>query len=93
MVAKSFSKPMAVLKTVQEARPEGLGFVLPQGFLRQQQYSELRQAVADLYGRVELTSLPDRIFQRAGFEAAVLVASDRRDVGGRCDKGGRIRFR
>ncbi len=78
MAAKSFSKPMAVLRTILEARPEGIGFVLPQGFLRQKQYAELRQQVAELYGRVELTSLPDRVFQRAGFESAVLVASDLR---------------
>jgi hypothetical protein len=78
MATKSFSKPMAVLRTVLEAEPEGIGFVLPQGFLRQQQYSELRQMIADRYQRVELTSLPDRIFQRAGFEAAVVIASDRR---------------
>lgn len=78
MAAKSFSKPMAVLKTVLEAQPEGIGFVLPQGFLHQQQYGQLRQTIADLYQRVELTSLPDRIFQRSGFEAAVLIATDRR---------------
>jgi type I restriction-modification system DNA methylase subunit len=78
IVEKSFSKPMAVLRTILDARPEGIGFVLPRGFLRQHQYAELRQRIADLYGRVELTSLPDRIFQRAGFEAAVLVASERR---------------
>ena len=79
MASKSFSKPMAVLRTVLDARPEAIGFVLPQGFLRQKQYGDLRQRVADLYGRVELTSLPDRVFQRAGFEAAVLVASELRD--------------
>lgn len=78
MATKSFSKPMAVLQSVLEAEPEGIGFVLPQGFLRQQQYSQLRQMIADRYQRVELTSLPDRIFQRAGFEAAVLIASNRR---------------
>jgi type I restriction-modification system DNA methylase subunit len=78
MATKSFSKPMAVLQTVLEAAPEGIGFVLPQGFLRQQQYSHLRQMVVDRYQRIELTSLPDRIFQRAGFEGAVLIASDRR---------------
>lgn len=78
MAAKSFSKPMAVLQTVLDAEPEGIGFVIPQGFLRQQQYGQLRQAIADLYERVELTALPDRIFQRAGLEAAVLIASDRR---------------
>ena len=76
MAAKSFSKPMAVLRTILEARPEAIGFVLPQGFLRQKQYANLRQQIADLYGRVELTSLPDRIFQKAGFEAALLVASE-----------------
>ena len=78
MAAKSYSKPMAVLRTVLEAEPEGIGFVIPQGFLRQQQYSQLRQAIAERYNHVELTSLPDRVFQRAGFEAAVLIATDRR---------------
>lgn len=82
MAAKSFSKPMAVLRTVLEARPEAIGFVLPQGFLRQKQYAGLRQRVAELYGRIELTSLPDRVFQRAGFEAAVLVASELREESG-----------
>lgn len=78
MAAKSYSKPMAVLRTVLDSEPEGIGFVIPQGFLRQQQYSQLRQAIADRYKHVELTSLPDRVFQRAGFEAAVLIATGRR---------------
>lgn len=78
MAAKSFSKPIAVLRTILDSEPEGIGFVIPQGFLRQQQYGQLRQAIADRYQRVELTSLPDRVFQRAGFEAAVLIATDRR---------------
>jgi N-6 DNA Methylase len=80
MATKSISRPMTVLRTVLEMRPDAIGFVLPQGFLRQQQYADLRQQVADTYGRVELTSLPDRVFQRAGFQAAVLVASELRDV-------------
>lgn len=78
LTEKSFSKPMAILRTVLDAEPEGIGFVVPRGFLRQQQYGQLRQAIADRYRRVELTSLPDRVFQRAGFEAAVLIATDRR---------------
>jgi len=80
MAAKSFSKPMAVLGTLIEAKPDVLGFVLPQGFLRQKQYVELRQLLADTYDRIELTSLPDRIFQRAGLESAVIIATDRRDA-------------
>ncbi len=82
MAAKSFSKPMAVLRTALEAEPEGIGFVIPQGFLRQQQYGQLRQAIADKFKHVELTSLPDRVFQRAGFEAAILIATDRRTEAG-----------
>jgi type I restriction-modification system DNA methylase subunit len=78
LAAKSHSKPMAILRTVLEAEPEGIGFVVPQGFLRQRKYGPLRQAIADRYQRVELTSLPDRVFQRAGFEAAVIIATDRR---------------
>lgn len=79
IASRSFSKPMAVLRTVLESKPAAIGFILPQGFLRQKQYAELRQKIADLYQEVELTSLPDRIFQRAGFETALLVASDLRD--------------
>ena len=78
MAARSFSKPMAVLRTLIEAQPDALGFILPQGFLRQKQYGELRQLLADKYDRIELTSLPDRIFQRAGLEAAVVIATDPR---------------
>ncbi len=82
MAAKSFSKPMAVLRTLLDAKPEALGFVLPQGFLRQQQYADLRQLLAERYDRIELTALPDRIFQRAGFEAAVIIATGpRADIG------------
>lgn len=79
VASRSFSKPMAVLRTVLEAKPAALGFILPQGFLRQKQYAGLRQQLADLYQEVELTSLPDRIFQRAGFETALLVASNLRE--------------
>lgn len=85
MAAKSFSKPMAVLRTVLESEPEGIGFVIPQGFLRQQQYGQLRQAIAERYQHVELTSLPDRVFQRAGFEAAILIATERRIEAGKPD--------
>ena len=77
----SVSKPIAVLRAVLDARPSALGFVLPRGLLKQQRYRSLRQRIADLYGRVELTSLPDRVFRRAGFEGAVLVASELRKEG------------
>lgn len=75
MASKSVSKPAAVLRTLIEAGPDALGVVLPHGFLRQQQYADLRQLVADRYHRVELTALPQRVFQHASFEAAVMVAT------------------
>ena len=79
VTAVSVSKPITVLHAVLDARPQALGFVLPRGLLRQQRYRALRQKIADMYGRVELTALPDRVFQRAGFEGAVLVASELRE--------------
>ena len=79
VTAVSVSKPIAVLHAVLDVRPQALGFVLPRGLLRQQRYRTLRQKIADMYGRVELTALPDRVFQRAGFEGAVLVASELRE--------------
>ena len=50
MAAKSFSKPMAVLRTILDARPGAIGIVLPQGFLRQQQYADLRQLPRIIHG-------------------------------------------
>lgn len=78
MAAQFFSKPMAVLRAVLDGQPDAIGFVLPQGFLRQKQYADLRQQISDRYGHVELTSLPDRVFQRSGFEAAILIAKELR---------------
>ena len=83
VAAVSVSKPIAVLRAVLDARPLALGFVLPRGLLRQQRYRTLRQKLADMYGRVELTALPDRVFQRAGFEGAVLIASELREEVGK----------
>jgi hypothetical protein len=75
---RSFSKPMMVLGTVLDCRPEAIGFVLPQGFLRQRQYAELRERVARTYGSIELVSLPDRLFEKAGYESALLIATELR---------------
>jgi len=71
---------MAVLQTLIEARPDGLGIILPHGFLRQQQYTDLRQLLADQYDSIELTALPQRVFQHASFESAIVVASGLRDL-------------
>lgn len=76
--AISPSKAMVALHTAIDAAPEVLGFVLPRGVLQQAKYRELRERLAVAYGRVELVSLPDRIFDKATYPCALVIASDRR---------------
>ncbi|MEH3120755.1 MAG: hypothetical protein PGN16_02060 [Sphingomonas phyllosphaerae] len=70
---------MAVLFELIAAEPEAMGIVLPHGFLRQKQYAELRQLLADKYEHIELTALPQRVFRHASFETAVMIATSKRD--------------
>lgn len=76
--AASGSKASYALQQALDAKPEALGFVLPRGFLLQRQYRELRARIADAYEQVELVSLPDRIFEKATYPCALVIASRRR---------------
>ncbi len=78
MIARTVSRPMAVLHTVLDQQPAAIGFVLPHGILRQKQYAKLRARITELYSEVELVSLPDRIFAKAGYESALLIATEPR---------------
>lgn len=78
MAARTVSRPMAVLHTVLDQQPAAVGFVLPHGILRQKQYAELRARIVELYSEIELVSLPDRIFAKAGYEPALLIATEPR---------------
>lgn len=78
--AVSPSKGMVALHAAIDAAPEALGFVLPRGVLQQSKYRRLRERLATSYGRVELVSLPDRIFEKATYPCALVIASDRRLV-------------
>lgn len=78
--AVSPSKAMMALNAAIDACPEALGFVLPRGVLQQAKYRKLRSRLAATYARVELVSLPDRIFEKATYPCALIVASDRRLV-------------
>lgn len=78
MAARTLSRPMAVLHTVLDQQPAAIGFVLPHGILRQKQYAKLRARIAELYSEIELVSLPDRIFAKAGYEPALLIATEPR---------------
>jgi len=69
--AISPSKAMVALHAAIDAKPEALGFVLPRGVLQQTKYRKLRRRLAAAYGRVELVSLPDRIFEKATYPCAL----------------------
>lgn len=76
--AVSPSKAMVALNAAIDAAPDALGFVLPHGILQQSQYRKLRERLAANYSRIELISLPDRIFEKATFPCALLIATEHR---------------
>lgn len=78
--AVSPSKAMVALHASIDAAPEALGFVLPRGVLQQTQYRHLRTRLAAIYDRIELISLPDRIFEKATYPCALVIATDQRPV-------------
>jgi hypothetical protein len=78
--AVSPSKAIVALHAAIDACPEAIGFVLPRGVLQQSKYRKLRSRLAAVYAKVELVSLPDRIFEKATYPCALVIASDRRPV-------------
>jgi SAM-dependent methyltransferase len=72
-------RPAAVLDQVlNHLHPEGvLGFVLPRIFVDGKgAYAEVRERIAKRFASVEITLLPDRAFQDADSEIAILIAVD-----------------
>lgn len=78
--AVSPSKAMVALHAAIDAAPDAIGFVLPRGVLQQSKYRKLRERLAAAYGRVEFTSLPDRIFEKASYPCALVIATDLRSA-------------
>lgn len=76
------SKPVAVLLAVLDAKPAGLGFVLPGAFILERQYLKVRQRLEEDFGTIELVEIPDDVFQASRTAAAVVIARDRRPVDG-----------
>lgn len=74
----SHSKAIVAFSIALDAAPEALGFVLPRGILQQKQYKALRVRLAETYRAVELVSLPDRIFGKAAYPCALVIATERR---------------
>lgn len=77
---KFYSKAVAALSAAVDVRPLALGFVLPQSFILEKQFAELRERIAAIYGSVEIVSIADRIFGASSIESAALIAHSPRLV-------------
>lgn len=77
--ARSPSKGIVALEAVLDAGPQALGFVLPRGVLLQKQYAKVRQRLAATFEEIELVALPDRIFEKATYPSALIIAKGRRN--------------
>lgn len=71
-------KPVELLNRVlDDLHPSGvLGFVLPRNFVDGRGYRELRRRIASRFANVDLTVLPDKAFEDADSEVALLVATE-----------------
>ena len=77
-VERSEQKPIMILDTILDCKPEAIGFVLPHSALQTARYDSIRRRVEDQYAYIELASLPDKIFPHATQESALLIARDKR---------------
>ena len=75
-----YSKPAAVLNAVLDRHPLAVAFVLPRTFILEKKFARERQKVEELYGNIELVSLPDSIFGASSIESALLIAREPRTV-------------
>ena len=78
LAQRDLSKPVAVLQAVLDAKPAGLGFVLPAAFAVERQYLKIRQRLEEDFGTVEIVEVPDGVFNASSTAAALLIARDRR---------------
>ena len=76
--SRSVSKPIVALEAALDAGPKGLGFVLPEPFIRGAQYQAQRQRIEKLYKNVEVVALPDRTFKHSVIRSSLLIARDLR---------------
>lgn len=65
-----------LMRILRFLHPEGvLGFVLPKSFLSGRSYRAVRALLVERFKDIELLSLPDRVFQYAQAETAILLAT------------------
>ncbi len=68
-------KPVELLyRVLADLHPRGvLGFVLPKNIIDGREYGDIRRKIAERFASIEITSLPDQVFE-ADHEVALLVA-------------------
>jgi type I restriction-modification system DNA methylase subunit len=77
-VARSPFKPIAALEAVLDAGPSAIGFVLPEPFLRGDQYAAQRQRIELQFKNIEVVALPDRIFKASKVRSSLVIAQEPR---------------
>jgi hypothetical protein len=80
-VERSPYQPIAALSGILDARPSGLGFVLPEPFIGGERYARQRQRLEHAYKQIEVVALPDRIFKASVVRSSLLIAQDPRQPG------------
>jgi hypothetical protein len=75
---RSTHKPAELLhRVLDHLHPNGvLGFVLPQNAVDGRGYTEVRRRLAKRFANIEVNVLPDRAFEDADSEVALLVATE-----------------
>ena len=84
--AKTYSKPIEVMKSVLEACPRVFAIVLPRAFILDKKFAEQRKMIERLYSDIEIVELPDRLFQFSSVESSLVIAKDRRSKGQKVTK-------
>jgi hypothetical protein len=71
-------KPAELLRRILlDLHPAGvLGFVLPRNIVDGRRYKPVREALARRFASLEFTVLPDRAFQEADVESALMIATE-----------------
>lgn len=75
---KETRKPAELLRRVlEDLHPTGvLGFVLPYNFVDGRSYSHVRQLLAERFGSIQITVLPERSFEDAETDVALMIATE-----------------
>lgn len=73
---RSLHKPAEILhRILDDLHPSGvLGFVLPRRFMTSLGYADVRKRLAERFASIELTVLPDRVFE-ADAEVVLMIAT------------------